>query len=485
MPPSRPGVDRDAPVKTAPTALHQQLSHVAGLLMQVRAGSSLPDALSRVPAPLRAGCQALGFHVMRWRGSAETVRKALAPRAPPPPVDALLTSALALMWPLESPPYPAHTLVDETVKAAARLAPRSKGFVNAVLRQALREGAALQEMAQHTAEGRFNHPAWWVQRLQRDWPQHAEGILMAAQRHPPMTLRAHARRGGLATLGPKLDAAGMAWQPLSLPQNASPEGRPLPVLPQAAALTQAVPVERIPGFSQGDWSVQDAAAQLAAPLLLKGLQASEALRGHQARPRVLDACSAPGGKTAHLLELMDCELVALDADAQRLERVAETLQRLGLSGTGTAEVQLRAADARRVQDWWDGRPFDAILLDAPCSASGIVRRHPDARWLRRDSDITALAQIQAELLDALWPLLRPGGCLLYATCSVFKAEGQAQIDAFLQRQGLPDSLVDPGSPGHLLPLVDNEATSADPAAPSAMPACDGFFYALLHKPQTA
>jgi 16S rRNA (cytosine967-C5)-methyltransferase len=453
--------------------------------MQVRGGASLPDALSRVPAPLRAGCQALGFHVMRWRGSAEAVRKALAPRAPPPPVDALLTSALALMWPLEAPPYPAHTLVDEAVKAADRLSPRSKGFVNAVLRQALREGAALQGMAQPTAEGRFNHPAWWVRRLQSDWPKHAEGILAAAQQHPPMTLRANARRGSLEALGLGLDAAAMAWRPLSLPQQASPERRSLPPLPQAAALTQAVPVERVPGFIQGDWSVQDAAAQLAAPLLLKGLQSCDRLRGSRARPRVLDACSAPGGKTAHLLEFLDCDLLALDADAQRLERVAETLQRLGLPGTGAGHVELRAADARRVQDWWDGRPFDAILLDAPCSASGIVRRHPDARWLRRESDIAALAQIQAELLDALWLLLNPGGCLLYATCSVFKAEGQGQIDAFLQRQGLPASAVDAGSPGHLLPLVDNEATPADPVAFSGQPACDGFFYALLYKPQHA
>ncbi len=183
---------------------------------------------------------------------------------------------------------------------------------------------------------------------------------------------------------------------------------------------------------------------------------------------MLDACAAPGGKTAHLLELADLDVLALDSDAQRLTRVQDTLDRLHLKAT------LRAADARRPDSWWDGRPFDAILLDAPCSASGIVRRHPDIRWLRRPQDIATLARLQAELLDALWPLLAPGGRLLYATCSVFKAEGQAQIDAFLQRLGPHKARLDPASPGHLLPLPDNGSTGS-------MPSADGFFYALLHK----
>jgi 16S rRNA (cytosine967-C5)-methyltransferase len=204
---------------------------------------------------------------------------------------------------------------------------------------------------------------------------------------------------------------------------------------------------------------------------------------------VLDACAAPGGKTAHLLELADLDLWALDADAQRLQRVHDTLGRLGLpwapgqtQGQTQGRAELRTADARAVAAWWDGQPFDAVLLDAPCSASGIVRRQPDARWLRRKGDIAALVRLQAELLDALWPLLRPGGCLLYATCSVFKAEGQGQIDAFLQRHGLPPGTVDPASPGHLLPLTDNALSGHSPAPGRPDPACDGFFYALLHKP---
>lgn len=466
---------------TAPSsapALHQQLQHTASLLMRVRGGASMPDALLKVPAHLRAGCQALGFHVMRWRGSAEAARARLVPRQPEPEVDALLTCALALMWPLHAPAYSPHTLVDEAVKCAARLAPHSKGFVNAVLRNALRQQTALQAQVAQVPEGRYNHPAWWVRRLQRDWPEQAEAIMQAAQAHPPMTLRAHARHGGRPALTPALEAAGLAWQAPTIAPPAMTNGVAPPGLPQAAVLERAVPVDRIPGFSQGHWSVQDAAAQLAAPLLLQGMRD---VRGRL--PRVLDACAAPGGKTAHLLECADLDLWALDADAQRLVRVQENLSRLQLPwGSRGGRVELRAQDAREVARWWDGIPFDAVLLDAPCSASGIVRRHPDARWLRRDSDIAALVKLQAELLDALWPLVKPGGCLLYATCSVFKAEGSHQIDAFLQRQGLPAGVLYPSSPGHLLPLADNP--SSDPRKASGRPdsACDGFFYALLHKP---
>ncbi|MFY7984453.1 MAG: 16S rRNA (cytosine(967)-C(5))-methyltransferase RsmB [Burkholderiaceae bacterium] len=466
---------------TAPSsapALHQQLQHTASLLMRVRGGASMPDALLKVPAHLRAGCQALGFHVMRWRGSAEAARARLVPRQPAPEVDALLTCALALMWPLHAPAYSPHTLVDEAVKCAARLAPHSKGFVNAVLRNALRQQTALQAQVAQVPEGRYNHPAWWVRRLQRDWPEQAEAIMQAAQAHPPMTLRAHARHGGRPALTPALEAAGLAWQAPTIAPPAMTNGVAPPGLPQAAVLERAVPVDRIPGFSQGHWSVQDAAAQLAAPLLLQGMRD---VRGRL--PRVLDACAAPGGKTAHLLECADLDLWALDADAQRLVRVQENLSRLQLPwGSPGGRVELRAQDAREVARWWDGIPFDAVLLDAPCSASGIVRRHPDARWLRRDSDIAALVKLQAELLDALWPLVKPGGCLLYATCSVFKAEGSHQIDAFLQRQGLPAGVLYPSSPGHLLPLADNP--SSDPRKASGRPdsACDGFFYALLHKP---
>jgi 16S rRNA (cytosine967-C5)-methyltransferase len=195
-----------------------------------------------------------------------------------------------------------------------------------------------------------------------------------------------------------------------------------------------------------------------------------------ARPHVLDACAAPGGKTAHLLELADLDVLALDSDAGRLGRVDDNLRRLGL------EARTRTGDGRHPDTWWDGRPFDAILLDAPCSASGIVRRHPDIRWLRRPEDIPALARIQADLLDALWPLLKPGGCLLYATCSAFRAEGGHQIDAFLQRHRASDARLDDRSPGHLLPVPDNGSTVAGMSGSRPAPDTgDGFFYALLRK----
>ena len=195
--------------------------------------------------------------------------------------------------------------------------------------------------------------------------------------------------------------------------------------------------------------------------------------------RSLDACAAPGGKTAHLLELADLDLLALDSDPLRLSRVQDTLNRLQFPPSTRAE--LKAADARDPKAWWDGRPFDAILLDAPCTASGIVRRHPDVRWLRRPDDIHTLARIQADMLDALWPLLAPGGRLLYATCSIFLPEGQGQIDAFMQRLAPGSARLDPASPGHLLPSRDNGPQGVAGRSPALQ---DGFFYALLHKTDT-
>jgi 16S rRNA (cytosine967-C5)-methyltransferase len=232
----------------------------------------------------------------------------------------------------------------------------------------------------------------------------------------------------------------------------------------AVLLERPCPVTELPGFAEGEVSVQDLSAQRAAPLLLGA--------GLPQHARVLDACAAPGGKTAHLLELSDLQMTALDSDRLRLARVQDTLNRLGLT------ARLQAADARATAAWWDGVPFDAILLDAPCSASGIVRRHPDIRWLRRPDDLVALARVQAELLDALWPLLAPGGVLLFATCSIFRVEGPMQIDAFLQRHGPGAARLETASPGHLLPLADNSQSSS--AAPGVVG--DGFYYALLRKP---
>ncbi len=448
--------------------LWQLLDQAAQAVHSVRNGASLNDALARVPVLQRPGVQALSFHGLRWLGSAIELRALLAPKQPAPPVDALLVLALALLWPGEPAPYAEHTLVDQAVTAVRHRAPQAAGFVNAVLRRFLREREALVAAVRHSATGAFNHPAWWVERLKRDWPQAWQRLLEAANLRPPMTLRVNARRSTGAAYVQRLAAAGRAATVLP---GAGLRG-------QAVHLAQACPVPLLPGFAEGEVSVQDAAAQQAVTLLL-GTGATALRPG----AHVLDACAAPGGKTAQLLELADLDLLALDSDAQRLQRVQETLVRLGLpavtgSGDGAkvGQVALRAADARQPRSWWDGRPFDAILLDAPCTASGIVRRHPDIRWLRRPEDIGALARVQAELLDALWPLLAPGGRLLYATCSLFRAEGQDQIDAFLQRLPAGAARVDPASPGHLLPLADNAPQETMP-----VPAHDGFYLALLHK----
>jgi len=436
--------------------LSQLLIHVATAVQAVRDGRSLNDALARCPAEARPGTQALAFEVMRKLGAAEVLRRRLVPKPPPPFVDALLLSVLALMWPGEEAApaddgarYAPHTLVNQAVDAAKQRARASASFVNAVLRRFLREQPAQVAAALADPLARHNHPRWWIERLQADWPAHWQALLAANNSRPPMTLRVNARRGTPEAYVRRLADAGL-------------EGRVAG--PHAVVLAQPTAVQRLPGFAAGDVSVQDAAAQLAAPLLVGD--------GLPAGARVLDACAAPGGKTAHLLELAELDVTALDSDPTRLARVRDTLDRVGQRAT------LVAADARDTAAWSQGRPFDAILLDAPCSASGIVRRHPDVRWLRRPTDIPTLAVLQGELLDALWPLLVPGGRLVYCTCSVFQAEGRQVIDAFLQREPGAAVASDRPSPGHLLPLADNPA-EGHALQPGASP--DGFFYALLTK----
>ena len=227
-------------------------------------------------------------------------------------------------------------------------------------------------------------------------------------------------------------------------------------------LDKAVPVHLLPGFIQGDVSVQDAAAQLAAGLLLKFLKPSGALK-------ILDACAAPGGKTGHLLEMTNGEVTALEIDAERAKRIGQTLDRLGLSAT------VLVGDAAHVDTWWDGVPFDAILLDAPCTASGIVRRHPDVRWLRRETDIAQLARVQSKLLQVMWRALKPGGCLLYCTCSLFNAEGEGQAQTFLANNN--NAVLLP-SPGHLMP---QNGANGDVLTDNQPGNHDGFFYALFQK----
>ena len=436
-------------VETGPgLPLWQLLQATARIVQAVRDGQSLSTLMPRVEASLRAGVQALSFDVLRRLGRVQALRERLAPRRPPPAVDALLCTALALADPDSQSRYAPHTLVSQAVEAARRQRSTQAhaAFVNACLRRAQREQAAWQQVLQDEPLARWNHPLWWIERLQRDHPEHWMQILASADQAAPMTLRVNRLHQTPAAYLERLQALGI---------NARPVGE------HGLQLAQAVPVQALPGFAQGWVSVQDAAAQIAAPLLLQGLP--------RQRPwRVLDACAAPGGKTGHLLEYApDAQVLALEVDPQRSRRIDDNLQRLGL------QAEVRVGDAAQPRAWWDGQSFDAILLDAPCTASGIVRRHPDVRWLRRPEDVDRLAAVQQQLLQALWPLLAPQGRLLYCTCSVFKAEGEAQVQAFLARN--TDAVLGP-SPGHLRPRAAvQEAALAD----NPLGEHDGFYYALL------
>ena len=435
-----------------PMPLWRQLQAAAGVLQAVEAGQSATPAVAAVPADLRAGVQALAFQALRQWGRARALRERLATRPPPAAADALLRTALALAWDPTTAPYTPYTLVSQAVEAAKRgpATGRQAAFINACLRRFLREREALVAATDADPVARWNHPAWWIRRLQADHPDHWEAILVAGNASPPLTLRVNRRRIGRDDYRQRLAEAGIVAHPVG---------------EDGLVLAQARPVQSLPGFEQGLASVQDEAAQLAAPLLLNGLLVPEGGR----KLRILDACAAPGGKTAHLLERADAEVTALDVDPVRCDRIRETLGRLGLS------ARVLAADAAQPAGWWDGRPFDAILLDAPCTAAGIVRRHPDVRWLRRESDIDTLARTQARLLQALWPLLAPGGRLLYCTCSVFKAEGDDQVRSFVAHN--TDARLQP-APGHLLPGRGRNG----PGVPENQTGeHDGFFYALLDK----
>lgn len=429
--------------------LWRLLQAAAHVVQSVRAGRSATAALDDTDPLLRGGAQALAFQALRQLGRAEALRAQLARRAPPAAADALLCTALALCWREGHAPYEPFTLVDQAVEAAKRH-PDTRGqfgFVNACLRRFMRERDALIAATDADPVARWNHPRWWIERLQRDHPQQWAAILEANNEQPPMTLRVNARRSSVADYLALLQRDGLAGTPV---------GR------HGVILARPSGVHDLPGFDAGVVSVQDAAAQLAAPLLLDGLEGGRPLT-------ILDACAAPGGKTGHLLELAEADVTALDVDPARCERIRETLARLGLP------ARVVAADASEPTSWWDGRPFDAILLDAPCTASGIVRRHPDVRWLRREADVARLAQVQQRLLAVLWPLLRPGGRLLYCTCSVFRAEGEAQVQTFLAHNKEAFSLA---APGHLLP---QSGTGTNRLRDNLEGDHDGFFYALLER----
>jgi len=429
--------------------LWRQLQAAAWVLQEVRDGRSLTPVLDQVDRALRPGVQALAFQVLRSLGRAEALRGALARRAPPTGVDALLTVALALLVPADEGAYEGFTLVDQAVEAAKRDGSLRAGapFINACLRRFLRERGGLMLATDRDPVARWNHPLWWIKRLKNDHPTKWQAILEASNRQAPMSLRINRSRTTVDHYLESLSAASVGAERIGA---------------SGVVLERPVPVHALPGFEQGLVSVQDAGAQLAAQLLLDGFASPGVAH-------VLDACAAPGGKTAHLLESGAGRVTALDVDPTRCERIRANLKRLGLT------ARVIAHDAADTAGWWDGECFDAILLDAPCTASGIVRRHPDVRWLRRESDVGQLAELQARLLKGLWPLLKPGGRLLYCTCSVFRQEGSQQIKAFVASNTEARLLA---SPGHLMP----QFRAAERTVPDNHSGDhDGFFYALLEK----
>ena len=435
--------------------LWQQLQACAKALRAVRQGRNHVQALAGVSPAMRPAAQALLFAVLRQWGRTLAIQKELVQRAPPAPVDDLLCVGLALALPVTQVMYPMHTLVNQLVEAAKRdPATRAQAaFINACVRRFDRERGQLIQRSDAQLSARWNHPEWWVKAIQQDHPLDWQALLGANLQAAPMAVRVNRRQQSVQALQ-------ALWQTQGISTQRCGESGLVLHQPQA--------VYALPGFEQGWFSVQDPGAQMAAPLLLTGLQPI----GTQ-RLRVLDACAAPGGKTAHLLEMADMDLLAIDVEEARCQRVRDNLQRLQL------KAEVRCADAARPSEWWDGQAWDAILLDAPCTASGIVRRHPDIPWLRRQSDVAALADIQKHMLQTLWPTLRHGGRLLYCTCSVFRAEGEGQLQAFLVNNS--DAVLMP-SPGHLLPgLSASGAAVSDNLAQEH----DGFFYALLEKQQHA
>ena len=408
----------------------------------VRGGQALDEALLMIgpglSAPDRAAAQDIAYTACRRFNLLDALAAALM-KKPNPPVDFLLRAALSE---LIAHPARAHTIVDQAVTAASDIANGAfKPLVNGVLRSFLRDHDAQLTQANSTEAIRLGYPQWWIDRVRAAWPAHWEALLDAGNQRAPMTLRANLKRGTVEQLQSVLTAAGIA-------AHRTGESAVTLDKPQAAA--------RIPGFAEGRVSVQDLGAQQAAQLL-----------GTETGMRVLDACAAPGGKTAHILERTDCNLTALDRDVTRLDTVRANLLRLGLVAS------CRAADAAKLDTWWDGARFDRVLLDAPCTASGVIARHPDGKWLKRARDIAQLARLQAQLLAALWQVLKPGGKLLYATCSVFPEENTRQIDAFVSAH--PDARLLSPSFDTAYPLL----CLGGQLLPS--PHHGGFYYALLEK----
>lgn len=423
-------------MKESPALAHS-LEQGARWVAKVAGGRSLADefgrALDREEPASRGAVLDITHGTLRRYGRSQSIVRVLSHRGSADPlVQALLWCSLYL---LDTGRHGEHTVVDQAVGACGLLERwNAKGYVNAILRSYLRQRAQIESRLPEDLEARYQHPRWWIDLVRNAYPERWESVLMAGNSHPPMCLRVNARRCSSADYLLRLRAGGIAARQM--------QG-------SALLLEKPVPVDRLPGFEAGDVSVQDVGAQRVAACL-----------DLRAGMRVLDACAAPGGKAAQVLESAKVELVALDSDPQRTSRLERNLQRLGL------RAEVRCVDCASVAAWWDGRPFERIVADVPCSASGIARRHPDLKWLRRASDVPAFAARQTAILDALWRVLAPGGKLLYVTCSVFPGENEDVVGAFVAR--VPQA--------RRLPLPDD-------APPQVLPddEHDGFYYALVEK----
>jgi len=418
---------------------------------------ALPAVLSdRLPDRDRSLVRALAFGALRWHHRHRLIIGELLDR-PLRARDRILEALLSVgLFQLIDTRQPGYASVSATVDATRKLhRPRAARLVNATLRRFQREQDALLAKVLARDEGRYSHPRWLIDRLHADWGERAQQILTFALAQAPMWLRVNVSRTDVSTLAEQLQATHGI------------ESTRLEGFPAALCPARPVPVGDLPGFAAGQVSVQDAAAQLAAELL-------DATPGM----RVLDACAAPGGKTGHILERVDgqIDLVAVDIQAGRNERVAQNLERLGYA------AQIRTGDVLVPETWLD-QPgsemcFDRILVDAPCSATGVIRRHPDIKFLRRPEDIPAFAARQARILDALWPLLKPGGRLLYATCSVLRAENHEVVTAFLHRH------TDAIEMQTTFPGLENRVETAAGPGYQLLPGpanTDGFYYALMER----
>jgi 16S rRNA (cytosine967-C5)-methyltransferase len=429
----------------AATAVHRVLHDGTTLDRALEAAAvNVPEGRER--AQLRA----LAYGAVRWHCRHQALLSLLLNR-PLRARDHILESLLSVgLFELEFGRSPDYATVSTNVAAARRLGrPRAAGLVNAALRRYQRERDTLLANALQQDEARYAHPGWLLRELRKAWPAHWQAVCDINQVEPPMWLRVNRAQTSPADYQQQLAAAG-------LQANAAP------AFPEALRLTEPVAVDKLPGFAKGRVSVQDAASQLAAHLL-----------DPEPGMRVLDACAAPGGKSVHLLERAggQLHLQALDVDAERLQRLRQNLTRAGLT------AQIITGDALTPDAWWDGEPFDRILVDAPCSATGVIRRHPDIRFLRRVADIAVLAERQREMLAQLWPLLRPGGRLLYATCSVLPAENRDVAGWFLDRTP---------SAAELRPLDEQLAGLTAGSGPGYqllpdLADTDGFYYLVLQK----